>query len=120
VDASGAGRLAEVAFVGGAVYQVTATRGWAQAVATGGDKILAVGGDDDVRPLIGTSTTVVDLRGRMLVPGFQDAHVHNAGGGLDRLRCDLTEVHGRTEYLRHIGEYARANPSEEWITGAGW
>jgi len=120
VDAPGAGRPADVAFVGGAVYQVTAARGWAQAVAVGGEKILSVGGDDDVRPFIGSSTTVIDLRGRMLVPGFQDAHVHNAGGGLDRLRCDLTEVHGREEYLRHIAAYARAHPSEEWITGAGW
>jgi predicted amidohydrolase YtcJ len=120
VDVSGAGRSADVAFVGGAVYQVTAARGWAQAVAVGGDKILAVGGDDDVRPLIGSGTTVIDLRGRMLVPGFQDAHVHNSGGGLDRLRCDLTEVHGRAEYLRHIGNYARTHASEEWITGAGW
>jgi predicted amidohydrolase YtcJ len=120
VDASGASRPADVAFIGGAVYQVTAARGWAQAVAVGGEKILAVGGDDDVRPFIGSSTTVIDLRGRMLVPGFQDAHVHNAGGGLDRLRCDLTEVHGREEYLRHIAAYARGHPNEEWITGAGW
>jgi predicted amidohydrolase YtcJ len=106
--------------VGGAVYQVNAARSWAQAVAIGGEKILAVGAEDDVRPLIGSSTTVIDLRGRMLVPGFQDAHVHNSGGGLDRLRCDLTEVHGRAGYLLHIGSYARAHPSEEWITGAGW
>ena len=120
MDSSGGARLADVAFVGGAVYQVNAARSWAQAVAVGGDRILAVGGDDDVRPLIGSSTTVIDLRGRMLVPGFQDAHVHNAGGGLARLRCDLAEVHGRAEYLRHIGEYARAHPSENWIIGAGW
>src|SRR5215469_13965860 len=71
-------------------------------------------------PLIGSRTTVIDLGGRMLLPGFQDAHVHASGGGLDRLRCDLTEVRGRAEYLRHIAAYARAHPSEEWITGAGW
>jgi predicted amidohydrolase YtcJ len=120
VDDSGTARPADAVFVGGAVYQVNPARSWAQAVAVGGDKILAVGADEDVRPLIGSSTTVIDLRGRMLVPGFQDAHVHAAGGGLDRLRCDLTEVHGRAEYLRHIAGYARAHPSEEWITGAGW
>jgi predicted amidohydrolase YtcJ len=120
VDASGAARQAEVVFVSGAVYQVNAARSWAQAVAISGDKILAVGADEDVRPLIGSSTTVIDLRGRMLVPGFQDAHVHASGGGLDRLRCDLTEVHGRAEYLRLIAAYARRQSSEEWITGAGW
>ncbi len=119
-DASGAARPADVVFVAGAVYQVNAARSWAQAVAVSGDKIRAVGTDEDVRPLIGTSTTVIDLRGRMLVPGFQDSHVHASGGGLDRLRCDLTEVHGRPEYLQRIAAYARAHPSEEWITGAGW
>ena len=120
MDSSGGARLADVAFIGGAVYQVNPARSWAQAVAISGEKILAVGVDEDVRPLVGSSTTVIDMRGRMLVPGFQDAHVHAAGGGLDRLRCDLTEVRGRAKYLQQIAEYARAHPSEEWITGAGW
>ncbi|MGO8956147.1 MAG: amidohydrolase [Streptosporangiaceae bacterium] len=119
-DDPGAGRAADVAFLGGAVYRVDAPRSWAQAVAISGDTILAVGSDDDVQGLIGSSTTVIDLRGRMLVPGFQDAHVHAAGGGLDRLRCDLTGVHGRGEYLRHIAGYAKAHPGDGWITGAGW
>jgi predicted amidohydrolase YtcJ len=120
VDASGAVGPADVAFVGGAVYRVNAARSWAQAVAVSGDQIVAVGTDADVRPLISSSTTVIDVRGRMLVPGFQDAHVHASGGGLDRLRCDLTEVHGRAEYQRYIAAYARSHPNEEWITGAGW
>jgi predicted amidohydrolase YtcJ len=117
---SGAARSADVAFVGGAVYPVDAARSWAEAVAVSGDTIVAVGSDDDVRPLVGSRTTVIDLRGRMLVPGFQDAHVHAAGGGLDRLRCDLTEVRGRAGYLGHNAAYAQAHPADEWITGAGW
>ncbi|MGO8961194.1 MAG: hypothetical protein ACLQFR_28065, partial [Streptosporangiaceae bacterium] len=64
----GARRVADVAFLSGAVYRVDAARSWAQAVAISGDTILAVGSDDDVRGLIGSSTTVIDLRGRMLVP----------------------------------------------------
>lgn len=120
VSISGAAQPADVAFVSGAVYRVNAARSWAQAVAVSGDTILAVGSDADVRPFIGAGTTVIDLRGRMLVPGFQDAHVHASGGGLDRLRCDLTQVHGRAEYLRHVAAYASSHPGEEWITGAGW
>ncbi len=119
-DDSGTAGPADVAFVGGAVYQVNAARSWAQAVAISGDKIVAVGSDDDVRSRVGSRTTVIDLRGRMLVPGFQDAHVHAAGGGLDRLRCDLTDVRGRDEYLRYIAAYAQAHPLDEWIIGAGW
>jgi predicted amidohydrolase YtcJ len=119
-DDSGAARSADVAFVGGHVYQVNAARSWAQAVAISGDTIVAVGSDDDVRSRVGSRTTVINLRGRMLIPGFQDAHVHAAGGGLDRLRCDLTDVRGRSEYLRHIAAYAQAHPLDGWITGAGW
>jgi predicted amidohydrolase YtcJ len=119
-DDPGAARSADVAFVGGAVYQVNAARSWAQAVAISGDKIAAVGSDHEVRSRVGSRTMVIDLRGRMLVPGFQDAHVHAAGGGLDRLRCDLTDVRGRDEYLRYIAAYTQAHPLDEWITGAGW
>jgi predicted amidohydrolase YtcJ len=119
-DDPGAAQPADVAFVRGAVYQVNAARSWAQAVAISGDKIVAVGSDDDVRARVSSHTTVIDLRGRMLVPGFQDAHVHAAGGGLDRLRCDLTQVRGRPEYLRYIAAYAQAHPLDGWITGAGW
>ncbi len=119
-DDSGAARSADVAFVGGDVYQVNAARSWAQAVAISGDTIVAVGSDDDVRSRVGSRTTVIEMRGRMLVPGFQDAHVHAAGGGLDRLRCDLTDVRGLADYLRHIAAYGQAHPVEEWITGAGW
>jgi predicted amidohydrolase YtcJ len=119
-DDSGTARPADVAFVGGAVYQVNAARSWAQAVAISGDTIVAVGSEDDVRSRVGNRTTVIDMRGRMLVPGFQDAHVHAAGGGLDRLRCDLTDVRGRAEYLRYIAAYAQAHPFDEWIIGAGW
>ncbi|HYK28593.1 MAG TPA: amidohydrolase [Streptosporangiaceae bacterium] len=120
VNDTSASQSADVAFVGGAVYRVNAARAWAQAVAVAGDTIVAVGSDDDIRPLVTSRTTVVNLHGRMLLPGFQDAHVHASGGGLDRLRCDLTVVHGRAEYLRHVASYAAARPGEAWILGSGW
>lgn len=115
---TGAG--ADVVFRGGAVYLVNAARSWARAVAVGGDRILAVGSDDDVRELITSRTRVIDLAGRMLLPGFQDAHVHASGGGLDRLRCDLTGGRDRGGYLDLVRAYAAAHADEEWIVGAGW
>src|SRR5690606_28865090 len=81
--------------------------------------IVAVGGDD-VRELVGPGTEVVDLRGRMLVPGFQDAHVHPVWGGLDLLRCDLAEYATATEYLEAIGAYVQEHQDDEWILGGGW
>ena len=113
-------RSADVLLRGGAVYRVDAARSWARAVAVSGDRILAVGSDAELRDLVTSRTRVIDLGGRMLLPGFQDAHVHASGGGLDRLRCDLTEVRGRDGYAAHVRRYADEHPDEEWITGAGW
>lgn len=110
---------ADTVFAGGAVFTANAVRGTASAVAVSGDRIVAVG-HDDVRELIGPKTEVVDLAGRMLVPGFQDSHVHPVWGGLDMLRCDLGDLLTRTDYLARIGEYAAAHPELEWVLGGGW
>lgn len=110
---------AELVFTGGAVFTADTVRSRASGVAVSGGRIVAVGGDE-VRELIGPRTEVVDLAGRMLVPGFQDAHVHPVWGGLDMLRCDLAELSTAPEYLAEIGAYAAARPDDEWILGGGW
>lgn len=63
---------------------------------------------------------VVDLAGGLLAPGFVDAHVHAVQGGLERIRCDLSEVEGREGYLEHVRAYADAHPDLPWILGGGW
>ena len=75
-----------------------------------GGRIVATGSDEDVREVCGPRREVVDLRGRLLVPGFQDAHVHASAGGLDRMRVDLSESHTRDEYARIVTAYAAAHP----------
>jgi predicted amidohydrolase YtcJ len=111
---------ADLVFVGGRVYATSPSGVPAEAVAVRQGKIAAVGGEEDIRSLIGRSTEVVNLRGGMLLPGFQDAHVHAQQGGLERLRCDLTQGETQRDYLQIIGEYARAKPNAEWILGGGW
>jgi hypothetical protein len=111
---------ADLAFVNGAVWTVDAARTRAQAVAVRGGRIVAVGTDDDVRDLVGPRTEVVDLAGRMLLPGFQDAHCHPPPSGLEMLRCNLSDVHARDAYERVIEGYAHANPDRPWIQGGGW
>jgi len=113
-------RPADLVLTGGAVYTVDAARSWAQAVAICGGRIVAVGTDSGMRPYVGPRTEVVNLRGRMLLPGFQDAHVHASGGGLERSQCDLTGVHTREDYLAAIRSYADRNPGASWIAGGGW
>jgi predicted amidohydrolase YtcJ len=111
---------ADLAFVNGAVYTVDAARTWAQAVAVRRGRIVAVGTDAAAREHVGPHTEIVDLKGRMLVPGFQDSHVHPVMGGIDMLQCDLHELHGVAEYQAAIERFARSNPEREWILGGGW
>ena len=111
---------ADLAFVNGCVYTVDAARTRASAVAVAGGRIVSVGSDDLIRDGIDTTTSVVDLRGRMLLPGFQDAHVHPVSAGVDRLQCDLHDLHTRDDYVRAVRSYAEAHPDREWILGGGW
>ena len=103
---------------GGRVFLADAARSTAHAVAVTNGRISAVG--HDVSALVGPHTEVVDLDGGLLVPGFQDAHVHPVWGGLDMLRCDLAELSTREEYLDRIAAYAQEHPDDEWILGGGW
>ncbi|GAA4827763.1 amidohydrolase [Saccharopolyspora rosea] len=108
---------ADLVFHNGPVH--TMDGGRANALAVAGGRIIGLG-DDEVRPLLGPGTDVVDLRGGALLPAFQDAHVHPVIGGLQRLECDLTDLHGLADYLDRIHAYAASLPGEEWIRGAGW
>lgn len=105
---------------GAAVYTVDPDAPWAEAVAVAGGRILAVGAEADVMALRTPATEVLDLDGKMLLPGFQDAHIHPPSGGVQLRRCNLDTVYDRDSYLRLIREYADSHPDEEWIRGGGW
>jgi predicted amidohydrolase YtcJ len=111
---------ADLVFVNGDVYTVDAARSWANAVAVEDGAIVGVGTDDEVRDLIGDGTEVVDLHGKLLLPGFQDAHVHPVSGGLDMLQCDMHDLGDRDAYLGAVREYIASNPDEPWVLGGGW
>ncbi|MCU0505390.1 MAG: amidohydrolase [Chloroflexi bacterium] len=83
-------------------------------------RIVAVGAARDIRALAGTRTRTVELPGAMILPGFQDAHVHPTHGGLDRIRCDLHDVRGADAVLEAVRAYAAAHPDVPWILGGGW
>ncbi|MFE1774562.1 amidohydrolase [Streptomyces sp. NPDC059008] len=120
-DATAApGSPADLVFLSGPVHTVDAARSRAGAVAVRGDRIVAVGHEPEVRDLIGPGTEVVDLRGRLLVPGFQDAHVHPVGGGMELALCDLSAAETADAYRELIGRYAATHPHVPWITGGGW
>ncbi|WP_181794250.1 amidohydrolase [Streptomyces sp. WELS2] len=111
--------IADLVFTGGPVHTGSPARSRATTVAVRGERVVAVG-HDEVRELIGPRTEVVDLAGRLLVPGFQDAHAHPVGGGLEMGQCDLSGATTRAEYRERITAYARTHADAEWITGGGW
>ena len=113
-------RSADLAFVNGSVYTVDAARTRTQAIAVKDGRIVAVGPDEEVRGHVGPRTDVFDLAGRMLVPGFQDAHVHPPPGGLELLQCDLNDAYTKAEYLDIVASYSKAHPDRPWILGGGW
>ncbi|MDG4862032.1 amidohydrolase [Streptomyces sp. T-3] len=110
---------ADLVFTGGPVHTLTPARSRATSVAVRGDRIVAVG-HDEVRELIGPGTEVVDLAGKLLIPGFQDAHAHPVGGGIELGQCDLSGATTLEEYRRRIHAYAQSHPEAEWIIGGGW
>ncbi|WP_027343282.1 amidohydrolase [Hamadaea tsunoensis] len=108
---------ADLLFRGGPVFSA-GTVIPAGAVAVSGGRIAALG--PAAEALAGTRTEVVELAGRLLLPGFVDAHVHPGSAGLERLRCDLSAYRTRAAYLDAIGAYAAEHPGREWILGGGW
>ncbi len=111
---------ADLVLRNGAVYTVDAARSWASAVAVRSGRIVYVGTDSLPPALIGPKTEVVNLAGKMVLPGFQDAHVHPVSSGVELGECRLDDVTSARAATDTIRAYALAHPDLPWIRGAGW
>jgi predicted amidohydrolase YtcJ len=89
-------------------------------VAIKGGSVIAIGNDHDADALAGSTTRIVQLQGRTIMPSFQDAHIHPPIGGLAMLRCDLHQIRGEAALIGAISSYAADHPDLPWIVGAGW
>jgi predicted amidohydrolase YtcJ len=92
----------------------------AQAVAIIANRIAAVGNTDEIRSLAGPQTRSIDLGGRLLLPGFNDAHVHFLSGGFQLSGVDLRDANTREEFSERIHRFAKTVPPGRWITGGDW
>jgi len=92
----------------------------AQAVAVLGGRIVAVGSNAEIDAWRGPSTHVIDAGGKLLLPGFNDAHVHFVSGGRQLDAVDLNDATSPEEFVRRIAEQAKKTPKNEWITGGDW
>ncbi|MFD6700587.1 MULTISPECIES: amidohydrolase [unclassified Microbacterium] len=111
-------------FHGGSVFTGTGTPLSGQAVIVRGERIDRIAPESELAALLGAepegSVELIDLHGALLSPGFQDAHIHAVGGGVELLQCDLSGTESAQEAVAAVRAYAEANPDEEWILGGGW
>ena len=92
----------------------------AQAVAIIGERIVAVGSQADVQGWRGASTRVIDAGGKLVLPGFNDAHVHFVSGGQQLDAVDLNDATSAEEFVKRVAQQASKTPKKQWITGGDW
>ena len=117
---------ADLLLAGGRVYTADqAGSRWAEAVAVRNGRILAAGKEADLRELRGPQTEVVDLRGRLLLPGFTESHIHFIELALRSSQVDVTHATSAKEVAEAVRQRVRSNqPSGTdqpvWVRGGGW
>ena len=104
----------------GKIYTMDRTAPHAHAVAIAGNRIVAVGDDAQIMRVLAPGGKAVDLRGRTVVPGFTDCHVHFVAYALRLTRIDLSGIESKSEAIRQVAERARMAKSGEWLLGGGW
>jgi predicted amidohydrolase YtcJ len=112
-------RTVTLLLANGKVFTADARGTIAQAIAVDGERIVAVGSDAELRARY-TAARTIDLKGKLVTPGFNDAHIHFLGGGLSLLRVDLIGAKTLEEAKERIAAKARELPPGSWILGRGW
>lgn len=111
---------ADLVLTNGKIVTVDDTLPEAQALAVVGDTIVAVGSSDEMAEYIGPATRVIDLEGRLAIPGFIEGHGHYMGVGQAKMILDLTTVKSWDEIVAMVADAARDAEPGEWISGRGW
>ncbi len=114
------GQRATLALLNGHVVTMDSTKPEAQAIAIAGDRIIAVGTNEEIQRTIGASTKVVNLAGRLATPGFADGHGHYMALGASKLQLDLTKAKTWEEIVAMVAAAVRKAKPGDWIIGFGW
>ena len=118
--AARAERPADLLLTGGKVWTADAARPLAQAVAVRDGNVVFVGSDGEAARWKGPETKVIPLGGRLVTPGFEDAHLHLMSGARNLERLDLTGETTLAGLSERIRRFAEANPKSPWVVGRGW
>jgi predicted amidohydrolase YtcJ len=102
------------------IHTMDAAKPTAEAVAIYGQRVVAVGSNKEIRGMVGADTRLIDARGQLLLPGFNDSHVHFLSGGFQLSSVDLRDADTPEEFSDRIRRFAEKLPSGRWITGGDW
>jgi hypothetical protein len=111
---------ADLVLHNGKIATVDTARPSAQALAVRGDTIVALGTDEEIGRYIGDKTQIIDLAGKLAVPGFIDSHLHFMSVGETKLQLDLTTVKNWDEIVAKVAEAVKTTPPGQPIRGRGW
>src|SRR5437016_8553981 len=111
---------ADLIVVNGNIHTMDHSLLTAEALAIHGNRIIAVGSNDDIKKLAGAHTKVIDAKGRLVLPGFNDAHVHFMSGGFQLSSVDLRDANTPQEFAERIRDFAAKLPKGRWVTGGDW
>ena len=110
----------DVVVLNARVHTVDASRPAAEAVAICGERISKVGTTAEIRELVRPSTRVIDAGGRLVLPGFNDAHVHLLSGAEQLVGVDLRPARDERDFARRLAAHAATLPKGRWILGGYW
>ena len=119
-DAAKPALAADLIIVNANVRTLTAFQPTAEAIAILGRRIIAVGSNDEIKELGGSNTRTIDAQGQLVLPGFNDAHVHFMSGGFQLSSVDLRDAKSPEEFAQRIRDFAAKLPPGRWITGGDW
>src|SRR5438034_9996829 len=97
-----------------------AARQSAQALAVLANRIVAIGTETEIKPLVGPATRVIDAHGQLVLPGFNDSHVHFLSGGFQLSSVDLRDANTPEEFAQRIKQFTEKTSPGRWITGRDW
>ncbi len=111
---------ADLIILNASIRTMDSKRPSAQSIAVMGNKIVAIGSDADTKGLIGPQTKIIDAKGKLVVPGFNDAHVHFMETGQQLSSVDLRDAKTPQEFVERIRNFAAKLPKGRWILGGKW
>jgi predicted amidohydrolase YtcJ len=110
----------DLILLNGKIWTAEGEDTFVEALAIKGNEIIQIGTQSDIQGLKGSNTRIIDLQGKLVIPGFNDAHIHFLGGSQELAEVDLTGAMSGAGIVKAVEIFASRNTGKNWITGRGW